>query len=167
MSASGEPAGYALAYESGLRAVAEQSSILKEARDRAGALMSAAAVAGGLAAGLAFRGGRGSLSVLGVSGATLAVLGFIGVTATTVLIWRPTELRAVHDAGVIIGAYVEGDPPASLPEIHRELALWLGQQTDANRGMLEGKLKVFTTGLVLLLLQIAGMALLIGDAANG
>ena len=103
--------------------------------------MSAAAVAGGLAVGLAFRGGDASVGLLGVWGAALGVLGFIGVTTTTVLIWRPTEFRAVHDAGVIIGSYVEGDPPASLAEVHRELALWLGQQADTNRGKLEGKLK--------------------------
>ncbi|HEX9765854.1 MAG TPA: hypothetical protein VGA36_03760, partial [Nitriliruptorales bacterium] len=52
MAVLGDPAGYELAYRSGLQAVDEQASTLRETRDRAGSLLSAAAVAGGLAAGL-------------------------------------------------------------------------------------------------------------------
>ena len=101
-------------------------------------LMSAAAAAGGLAAGLAFNADRASgIDVIGGAGAVLAVAGFVGVVLATVMIWTPTEGRFVHDSGVIIGSYVEGDPPLDLPERHRELALWLGQQTESNRQMLE------------------------------
>jgi hypothetical protein len=89
--------------------------------------MSAAAVAGGLAAGLAFNSDRvRGINEVGVVGSIVAVIGFILVTISTVMIWRPTEGRFVHDAGVIIGSYVEGDPPAALPEVHRELAFAVG-----------------------------------------
>ena len=85
--------------------------------------MSVAAVAGGLA-GLAFNADRVSgIDAPGAIGAAVAVAGFVLVAVTTGMIWRPTEGRFVHDTGVIIGSYVEGDPPLDLPELHRELAL--------------------------------------------
>lgn len=168
MAAPGDPAGYELAYRAGLQAVAEQAAVLRETRDRAGSLMSAAAVAGGLAAGLAFTAERAAaVDLPGTLGAALSVIGFVVVVVTTVIIWRPTEGRFVHDAGVIIGSYVEGTPPAGLAELHRELALWLGQQTESNREMLEVQLKTFTVGLVGLLIEIAGAILALGDVARG
>lgn len=168
MAARGDPAGYELAYRSGLQAVDEQASVLRETRDRAGSLMSAAAVAGGLAAGLAFNADRAaSIDRPGTFGAMLAVVGFVGVVLGTVMIWRPTEGRFVHDAGVIIGSYVEGDPPLDLPELHRELALWFGQQTESNRAMLEVQLRRFQWGLSALLVEILGIVMALGDVANG
>lgn len=82
------------------------------------------------------------------------------------MIWRPTEGRFVHDAGVIIGSYVEGDPPLDLPELHRELALWLGQQTESNRQMLEVQLRTFRWGLTALHVEILGIVIAPGDVAN-
>ncbi len=130
--------------------------------------MSAAAVAGGLAAGLAFNADRATgIDRPGSLGAVLALAGFVGVVLATVMVWRPTEGRFVHDAGVIIGSYVEGEPPLDLPELHRELALWLGQQTESNRQMLEVQLRTFRWGLTALLVEILGIVIAIGDVANG
>lgn len=168
MTVLGDPAAYELAYRAGLQAVAEQASVLRETRDRAGSLMSAAAVAGGLAAGLAFSSDRvDAIDLPGTVGAILSIVGFVIVIVSTVAIWQPSEGRFVHDAGVIIDSYVEGSPPADLAEVHRELALWLGQQTESNREMLEVQLKVFTVGLVGLLVEIAGAIIALGDVARG
>lgn len=121
-----------------------------------------------MAAGLAFSSERAeSIDWLGAAGAILAVAGFAAVVFSTVLIWRPTEGRFVHDAGVIIGSYVEGDPPMALPALHRELALWLGRQTESNRRMLELQLKTFTWGLAALLVEMVGVILALGDVARG
>lgn len=168
MAVSGDHAGYQLAYDAGLQAVDEQASTLRETRDSAGSLMSVAAVAGGLAAGLAFNGDRvAGIDAPGAIGATAAVAGFILVAVTTVMIWHPTEGRFIHDSGVIIGSYVEGDPPLDLPELHRELALWLGRQTESNRTMLAVQLRTFSWGLVGLLVQVGGMVVALGDVARG
>lgn len=168
MAVLGDPAGYELAYRSGLQAVDEQASTLSETRDRAGSLLSAAAVAGGLAAGLAFNVDRApGIDRPGAVGAVAAVVGFVGVVLATVMIWRPTEGRFVHDAGVIIGSYIEGDPPLDLPELHRELALWLGQQAESNRQMLEVQLRTFRRGLTALLIEVLGIVMALGDVANG
>lgn len=130
--------------------------------------MSSAAVAAGLAAGLAFSADRvAGIDWPGALGAGLAVVGFVVVVVTTLTIWRPTEGRFVHDAGVIIGSYVEGVPPLGLAELHRELALWLGQQTESNRRMLEVQLRTFTWGLIGLLIEIGGVIVALGDVARG
>lgn len=168
MAVQGDAAGYRFAYEAGLQAVAEQASTLRETRDRAGTLMSAAAVAGGLAAGLAFSADRVSgIDEVGAVGAVLAVMGFVGLVATTMMIWRPTEGRFAHDAGVIVGSYLEGEPPFDLSEVHRELASWLGKPTESNRRMLEIQLKTFSWGLLCLLVEIVGAILALGDVASG
>ena len=130
--------------------------------------MSSAAVTAGLVTGLAFRADHAAhINPFGVVGAVVAILGFVGVTATTMMIWRPAGGRFVHDAGVIIGSYVEGDPPLELPGVHRELALWLGKQAESNRAMLEVTLTTFTWGLVALALEIGGSILVLGVVVNG
>lgn len=168
MSASGDPAGYELAYRTGLQAVEDQASTLRETRDRAGTLISTAVVAGGLAAGLVFTSDRVvDIGWPGVIGSVVAVAGLVAVLMTAVLVWRPSEGQFVQDAGVLVGTYVERDPPIELPEIYRELALWLGRLAESNRETLNRKLKVFTWGLSFLVLEIVGVVLVIGDAAYG
>lgn len=166
MAAPGDPAAYELAYRAGLQAVDEQASVLRETRDRAGAALSAAAVAGGLVAGLAYRSGTG-VGVAGAVGGVLAVAGFVGVAVTTVMIWRPTEGRFLHNSGVIVGSYIEGEPPLNVDEVHRELALWLGDQAETNRITLEVQLRTFTWALTSLLVEVLGAVLSLGGAASG
>ena len=76
-----------------------------------------------------------------------------------------TSLAAT--AIIAFGSYLEGEPPLDLAEVHRELALWLGRQTESNRRMLEAQLKTFSWGLVLLLVEIVGAILALGDVASG
>lgn len=82
---------------------------------------------------------------------------------TTLVIWRPASLRLLHDPRVIIGYYIEGTPPKRLPEVHREPAIWMGDQADTNRRALKRKLSTFTWGLAALMIDVTGMFLLLGD----
>lgn len=165
---TGDPAGYELAYEAGKQAIAEQATVLRETRDRAGALMSAAAIAAGLGVGLAFDDSRvDRVTGLAVGGAVAAALGFLMVTVAAVVIWWPSTGRFVHDAGIIVGDYVEGDPPAKLPEVHRELALHLGRQHRENRDLLDRHLRWFSRGLAAFLVEVLGLLTILGDVAHG
>lgn len=103
----------------------------------------------------------------GAVGAAVATLGFAIVAVATVLVWRPTAGTFVHDAGVIIGSYIEGDPPLDLAGVHRELALWLGRHAESNRLVLEVQLRRFSLGLAGLLLEIGGIIVLLGGVARG
>jgi hypothetical protein len=167
MAAPGDPAGYELAYEAGLRAVEEQADLLRETRDRAGSLMTAAAVAGALAGSLGLGDRAVDIGHVGGVGVIVAIVGFIGVAVTTVMVWWPVGGVFVHDSGVIVGSYVEGDPPLQLPEVHRELALWLGKEAVSNRHLLTVKLRRFNVGLASLLTEIVGLAVVLGDVARG
>ncbi len=161
-------AGYALAYEVGVQAITQQAETMRETRDRAGSLMSAAAVAGGLAAGFAFNADHAAaIGLPGTIGGVLAVAGFMGVAVSAVLIWSPNDVVVVQDGGVIINAYIEGDPPLELSQIHRELALWMGNDADENREALAVQSRTFTVGLTALLVQIVGIVIAIGDVAYG
>ncbi len=137
-----DPATYALAYDLGRAAVAEQATSLKAARDRAGTLMTTAAAIATIAIGLAFRGSNVDLDGWGVLGVALGALGFLAVTAATVAIWQPVEMTVSMNSGVIVSSFAErpGDP-MTLGEMHSELALWLGKFTVTNVEAIQKRLK--------------------------
>ena len=162
----GDSEGYKLAYEEGKKAVADQSATLKETRDRVGTLVSAAAVVAGLAAALAFNSGRTTrLGGWGVVATVAAATGFGAIALSAVMIWRPFPGTFALDAGMIVGSYVEGDPPATLAEIHRELALHLGTHSQYNRDLLDRRLTWFVVALQAFLLEIGGLVLVLWDVA--
>lgn len=110
-----------------------------------------------------YRGEINNLNALGYIGAAWAIAGFLGVVGTTLALRRPASLRLGHDPRIIIGYYIEGTPPRRLPEVHRELAIWMGDQVDTNRAVLKRKLLTFTGGLTALMIEVTGMFLLLGD----
>ena len=168
MAVKGDPDGYRLAYETGMNAVESQATVLREVRERAGSVLSVAIVAAGFAAGLALTVDPPSrLGPVGLLGAGIAVSGLAGVLLAAVLIWHPSEGRFLHDAGQIVGSYVERDPPWKLPQIHRQLALWLGIQTRLNASMLREKLRTFTLELASLLPEMVGVIVAVGDIVHG
>jgi hypothetical protein len=162
----GDHEGYKLAYEEGTNAVADQAATLKETRDRVGALVSAAAVVAGVAAALTFNSGRITrLTEWGVVASAASALGFGAIALAAVVIWRPFPGTFTLDAGTIVGSYVEGDPPASLVEIHRELALHLGIHSAYNRDLLDRRLTWFVVALQAFLVEIGGLMLVLWDVA--
>lgn len=116
MTVKRDPAGYRLAYESGMSAVESQWTVLREVRDRAGSVLSVAIAAAGFVVGLALTVDPPSrLGTIGLLGAGTAALGLSGVVLTAVVIWRPSEGRFLHDAGLIVGSYVEHDLRGNCP----------------------------------------------------
>ena len=155
-----------LAYDEGKKAVADQAATLKETRDRVGTLDSAAAVVAGLAAALAFNSGRVTrLTAWGAIATVTSALGFAAISVAAVMIWRPFPGTFTLDAGTIVGSYVEGDPPAALSEIHRELALHLGTHSAYNRDLLDRRLTWFVVALQAFLVEIVALMLVLWDAA--
>nr|MDE0501817.1 hypothetical protein [bacterium] len=161
----GDPAAYALSYETGLRTLDQQMATIQDTRDRAGKLLTAATFAASLflVALQNYRDEISNIDGLGFVGGGLAIVGFLGVVFTTLFIWEPASLRLVHDPRVIIGYYIEGTPPRSISEVHRELAIWMGDQADTNRKVLKRKLMTFSWGLAALMIEVTGMFLLLGD----
>ncbi len=163
----GDPEGYKLAYDEGKKAVSELGETLKETRDRVGALVSAAAVVAGLAGALAFDDGRvARLDAWGAAATVAAVVGFATIAVASVMIWRPFPGTFSLDSGMIVGSYVEWEAPASLAEIHRELALHLGTHAVYNRNLIGHRLVWFVVALLSFLLEIGGLMLVLWDIAS-
>jgi len=67
------------------------------------------------------------------------------------------------DAGVLVGSYAEADPPASLAETRRDVALHLGRHTQANRERIDKRLTWFTGALVGFLAEVLGLVMVLLD----
>ena len=145
----------------------QQLATLRDTRDRSGRLLTAATLLVGLG-GLTFRFDLAErVTVWGLSGAILALAGLSGVWFTTAAIWRPADLQTTQDPIAIISGYVEGTGGMELPQLHRDLAVWIGRQADANRAILIGRAETFTWGLWALMVEVVGITVLLGDVAFG
>jgi len=160
----GDAQGYELAYREGKAAIADQAATLRETRDRAGTVVATAAVVAGLGTSLILSQGRGvPISWLGWMGTVVAAAGFATVVVGTVMVWRPLVVVINLDAGTIVGSYVEGEPPADLAEIHRELALHIGNHVSHNRDQISDRMTWFTYALWAFLALIAGLGMIVID----
>ena len=163
----GDPAGYALAFEEGKATIASQDASLHEVRDRISTVVSASAVAVGLASTLAFAGHRADrFTAWGVVAGVVAAFAFLSIVVAALLVWRPSKWVGVLDSGVIIGSYVEGEPPAELSEIHRELALHLANHALYNRNELSNRLTFFSVALLAFAVEVVALMLMLLDIAQ-
>lgn len=163
----GDPDGYELAFVEGRRTLDKQAAALQETRDRVGTLVSAAAVVAGLGTSLLFndanRLGRlnwwGTLAILGAGVAFgIMVLG-------AVIIWRPLKGGFVLSSETLIGGYLEAADPASVTEIHREVAIHLGRNAVRNRDAIERRLRWFSASLYAFGAVILGLLIVLFDVA--
>ncbi len=179
--APGEPEAYALLYAEAIRNLSAQESSLDELRGRAGVMLSAAGVvsaflgsstltiASGLstkptiaATGLSTPGTEPWIvaivyvlilipSVMTVAAACF----FVGLLPT-----RTWGLRVgIHE---LLGAYIEGDQPATMPEIHRSLAWWADASQKDNQPSLDEMYKKFGWGAKLFIGSLIGWIAALG-----
>ena len=168
----GDPKGYELAYEAGLRAVEGQESSLRDIRSRATTLLNlitAVIVSGVVVADLVVGQNQpgDAMGCIGIIGVAAAAASFVGVLWMAAKVLLPVEAQFGLDTRAIIRDHIETQPPATLSGIHRELALWLGEHADSNRKMLDKKLSTLNWGWGFLGLEIIGTILVIGDLAYG
>jgi hypothetical protein len=112
-----EHPGYELAYQEGLRGLAQQQAALGGLHARAGTLLAAASIVTVFLGTLAL--GDGRPTRLG----WLAIALFLAAAASAVYVFSPRRdwhFRA--SPADIIRNYVEDDPPAPLWAIHKQLA---------------------------------------------
>jgi hypothetical protein len=114
-----DPATYALFYEEAMRAIDQQRQTLADVRARAGVLLSGLVLAASFMASASV---RDQVNVAGV----LATVFFIASTAVLVALLRAKRgWRWGVDLQLVLGTYIEGDPPATLAEIHRSRAYYV------------------------------------------
>ena len=133
---SDQERAYKLAYEEGVRALSQQQSVIDGYRTRAGMLLSAAAVATSFFGGQALKGG-------GLSGASwvgIALFAGLGVALLAVMtpgrlvnLIRRGEAREglagfVASPSILVGDYVEADPPLSAATTYRDVSLYMEER---------------------------------------
>ena len=147
---SGDPRGYELAYQEGVRRLNHQESSVDELRSRSGTLLAAAALATSFLGAAALPEGEPwTTPVMVAVGAFVAT-----IVACLVVLWPKQDWRFVNDPTRVIGDYVEGEPPASVAEIHRDLALHAEDNATHNDGKLRWLYVAFDAAAVGLLVQV-------------
>lgn len=86
---------------------------------------------------------------------------------TTAAIWRPADLQTTQDPIAVISGYIEGGRGLELPQLHRDPAVRIGRQADANRATLIRRAETFTRGPWTLMVEVVGITVLLGDVAIG
>lgn len=127
-TAAGDPR-LRLVYEESLRAVQDQQEGLNNLRSRAGQLLTAASVIETFLVGL----------VLGADGrppvATwISAVSFVLLALVCVWIVLPSHgWTFSNSATILLDGYVDADPPATLDEMHRSLAVYMERHWDRNQ----------------------------------
>lgn len=147
---TGDPRGYELAFQEGVRRLEHQESSLDELRSRSGTLLAAAALATSFLGAAALPDGQPwTTPVLVAVGAFVAT-----IVACLVVLWPKHDWRFVNDPTKVIGDYVEDEPPATMPEIHRDLALHAESNATHNDTKLRWLYWAFDAAAVGLLVQV-------------
>jgi hypothetical protein len=159
----------ALAYESAADALRLQQSSLDALRARAAFLLSAASVATSFLSAQALTRPTVSDSVSAtfeLSGwQWVATCSFVGVALAAILVLLPwRNWWFVNSAKKLIRDYVEDTPPATVDEMHRDLALHMDAHYDRNETTLNRLYWCFRAGCFLLTLEVVAWMI---DLAKG
>ena len=141
---------YKVAFEEGGRALDAQERAVNELRSRAGVLLAAAAIT------TSFFGARVFPDEALTFAGWCAVAAFVLVAATALTVlwpWRDWEFNASPTD--LIATYIETECPATLAEIHRDMALHRSASYTGNAHLLGKLYWAFRVGLVLVAVEVS------------
>jgi uncharacterized membrane protein len=150
----------AFVYQEALRGLLQQQAAVESMHNRAATLIFAAAFASSLLGGRALSDGlNGGWEWLGVG----LLLG-IGLLAVVVL-WPYYNLSFRFDAEELLADYVDSESPATMPEMHRALALRIKAEWHANGRLVKRMREAFQAALILLLLDLVAWLLAVASVS--
>jgi hypothetical protein len=145
MAEPGELDAYKLVYDEAVRAIEGQRAAVDEIRTRSGILLSATSIITGFLGPAALQ--PGSPLLIAFIAAALLLLSVVPV----IFVLLPTQGWAFSlGTKLLLGGYVETDPPASMKETYRSLAWFLEVDWEANKDMLVVRYRLFTLAAVAL-----------------
>ncbi|HVF04009.1 MAG TPA: hypothetical protein VNA20_04135 [Frankiaceae bacterium] len=125
-----------LVYEESLRALQDQREALNNLRSRAGQLLTAASIIETFLVGIVLRGERAAPGVA----TWVGVAAFVSAALVCVWIVLPARGWAFgNSATILLTGYVDAAPPATLDEMHRNLAVYMEGRWDRNQDELLNK----------------------------
>jgi hypothetical protein len=148
---------YALAFDEAIRAIGQQEGSLKSLRDRASGLVSTAAVATTFGAGVGLLNTDPTKgAVFPVFWAVVLLLLVVGILATGLIVLWPTDGWVFSlNARVLVEGWIENpSQSATIDDLHRENAIYLQAQYEANKKKLRRRIDVYRFGIFLLTAEV-------------
>lgn len=144
----GNAEAYRLAYEEGVRALAQQEEAVESFKTRAGLLLSAAAIT------TSFLGSQ----VLGAGHpgppSWLALVCFAGLSGTVLAMLFPGREEYSAASKRVVAVYIEGERQFSTTEIHRDLAIHMENDLVENQMTLRRLARAFRTACGLMATEV-------------
>ena len=151
----------AFVYQEALRGLLQQRAAFDSIHNRSATLIFAAAFASSLL------GGRALADGLGGVWEWLAVALLIGIGALAVLLlWPYYNLWFRFDPEELLTAYVDSDPPATMSDMHRALALRIKADAHRNGQLLRRMREAFQLALVFLLLDLIAWLIAVAESSG-
>jgi hypothetical protein len=148
----------ALIYTEALRSLQVQLGYFESLHARGGTLIFAASFASSLLGAQAMRDGIGAWDWL-----ALALLVGIGSLAVAIL-WPYYDVHFRFDVEALLSKYVDGARPASVADMHRDLALQLKSYMESNGRLIRRTRASLQLAFILLLLEIVAWLLSIASS---
>jgi hypothetical protein len=148
-------------YQESLRGLLQQQMAVESLHNRAGTLVFAASFASSLLGGKALADGLNVLDWTAVG--LLAAIGAL----TVVMLWPYYNLSFRFDAAELLRDYVDADPPATMTDMHRALALQIKENWHRNGRVVRRMREAFQVALILLILNILVWLASIAGLASG
>jgi uncharacterized membrane protein len=138
----------AFVYQESLRGLQQQQAAVESLHNRAATLIFASSFASSLLGSRALADGLGAWDWLAVG--LLLAIGAL----TVVLLWPYYDLAFRFDPQDLLDTYVDGQAPATMAGMHRELALRIKADWHRNGRIVRRLREAFQLALILLLLDL-------------
>jgi hypothetical protein len=155
-----DDARLAFVYGEAVRGLVQQQGQLESLHARAGTLIFATSFASSLLGGRALADGLGTWDWVAI-----ALLFGIGAL-TVILLWPYYNFFFRFDARDLLADYVDANPPATLADMHRRLALRVEDDRERNGRILRRLREALQVALVLLLAEILAWLFSISQVAT-
>lgn len=153
---------YELAFKEGIRVLDEQAATREQLRVRIAAILATATTGTAFLVGVVARAKTPDQDWLYWSGVALGSTLYGVLLICAVVLLRPKQpWRLNSSPAVLVGGYAEGDPPATLPETHRNLALFSEENIDANQATIVRMQTWLGRALIVVILELVTWGLLV------
>jgi hypothetical protein len=159
-SSDGDDARLAFVYSEAVRGLTQQQAQLGSLHARAATLIFAMSFSSSLLGSAALGDGLGAWDWVAI----MMLFGIGGLTV--ILLWPYYNFHFRFDVRDLLTNYVDADPPASLAEMHRRLAIRVEDDRERNARILRRLREALQVALVLLLAEILAWLFSISQVAT-